>query len=268
MNPYGYFYDPVIGPGAPSPAQYVLHRRGPKDYVLGCSFGYFDHPTGASYEVPHDVQDFRTDLASIPWAFAWLVPGMGKHLPAILLHDGLVTNEAERARVGQTHRGPPVTRVEADRIMRDAMAALEVGIVRRWLVWSAVAMATLWEREPRRRLWQALIVIHFGVIGLLGVLATLDLLNVRIGSWTPGLWWMRGGFWSELAGGAVGAAVLPVLFSLQPMWRHAGMRTAAVMGGIALALLLHVTVAVVVVYGVYLVLEKVVPDPAAGSAQG
>ena len=31
-----------------------------------------------------------TDLTSVPWLFTWLVPKTGAHLPAALLHDGLV----------------------------------------------------------------------------------------------------------------------------------------------------------------------------------
>ena len=111
-------------------------------------FGYRDPAYADPFVVPADVATFRTDLASIPWFFAWLVPGLGTHLPAVLLHDGLVVKPGE----GQTHVGPEATREEADRILRDAMASLGTPVVRRWLMWTAVILATAFStlRPPPR----------------------------------------------------------------------------------------------------------------------
>src|SRR5262245_6249041 len=57
--------------------------------------GYRDPRYQQPFIVPDDVDAFRTDLASIPWMFAWLVPGLGTHLPAVLLHDGLVVGRGQ-----------------------------------------------------------------------------------------------------------------------------------------------------------------------------
>ena len=117
-------------------------------------FGYRDPAYDEPFVVPKDVATFRTDLASIPWFFAWLVPGLGTHLPAVLLHDGLVVGPTE----GKTHIGPDVDREEADRILRDAMASLGTPVVRRWLMWTAVILATAFSTLRPRWRWAPLVV--------------------------------------------------------------------------------------------------------------
>lgn len=207
-------------------------------------FGYRDPRHPEPFVVPADVVTFRTDLASIPWFVAWLVPGLGTHLPAVLLHDGLVVGRTE----GKTHIGPDVDREEADRILRDAMASLGTPVVRRWLMWTAVILATAFsELRPRWR-WAPLVVGTLGVIAVLGVLATLDLFDV-----VEVLPWMSDRSWLvELAGGAAFALVIPLAISV--LWGH--LWKAGAIAGVALALLLHVTAAVALVYGIYWVIER------------
>ena len=79
--------------------------------------------------VPAPDTHFRTDLTSVPTVFLWLVPTVGTHLPAALLHDALVYDEDEP----KTYQGPDTTPEEADRIFRDAMPGLGVARIRRWL---------------------------------------------------------------------------------------------------------------------------------------
>lgn len=45
-------------------------------------FGYRDPAYADPFVVPAAVATFRTDLASIPWFFAWLVPGLATPWPA------------------------------------------------------------------------------------------------------------------------------------------------------------------------------------------
>ncbi len=259
MSGVSYFFDPVLGASEPSEPQIVLHRRDVGEYALGCRFGYFDATTQAEYLVPSDIASFRTDLASIPWFFAWLVPALGTHIPAALLHDGLVVEVGGEP----THIGPPVERLEADRIFRDAMKVQGTRVVRRWIVWTAVALATLWTEGTARFTSTAMkvaLIINFGLVALLGVLATLELLNAEIGGYSIAIPWMPGGIVTQVLGGAVGAVVLPLLLSVQ-RWLWPGETWKAVaIGGVALALLLHVTAALIVVYGFYLGLEWLSPD--------
>lgn len=233
------FYDPATGGTMvlqlePDGARFRLLRQ----------FAYRDPRHAEPFVVPADVATFRTDLASIPWFFAWLVPGLGTHLPAVLVHDALVVKPGE----GKTHVGPDVDREEADRILRDAMASLGTPLVRRWLMWAAVILATaVSDLRPRWR-WVTVVAATLLGIGGLGVVATLDLLDVA-----DVLPWMGHRGWTvELAGGAAFALLIPLALSLLwgRLWR------AGAIAGIALALLLHVTLAVVTVYGVYWLIEK------------
>lgn len=74
---------------------------------------------------PQDEDEpFRTDLTSVPDLFTWLVPRTGSHLPAALVHDGLIYDPAEPASYDAAEAVP---RIEADRIFRDAMADLAQG---------------------------------------------------------------------------------------------------------------------------------------------
>lgn len=206
-------------------------------------FAYRDPRYEEPFVVPADVATFRTDLASIPWFFAWLVPGLGTHLPAVLVHDALVLMPGE----DKTHLGPDVDREEADRILRDAMASLGTPFLRRWLMWTAVMLATAFSALRPRARWVPTVIGTLGIIVVLGVIATLDLFDAL-----DVLPWMGERRWFvELATGALFAVLVPLALSV--LW---GRRwRVGLIAGIALALLLHVTVAVAVVYGTYWLLE-------------
>lgn len=216
-------------------------------------FGYRDPAYADPFIVPSDVATFRTDLASIPWFFAWLVPGLGTHLPAVLLHDGLVVGATE----GKTHIGPDIDREEADRILRDAMASLGTPLVRRWLMWTAVILATAFSTLRPRWRWAPLVVGTLLLVAALGVIATLDLIDVA-----DVLPWMGDRPWAtELLLGAAFAVLVPLVASVLwgRLWR------AAAIAGLALALLLHVTVVVATVYGIYWLLERLASAPEGAS---
>ncbi len=216
-------------------------------------FGYRDPAYGDPFIVPADVATFRTDLASIPWFFVWLVPGLGTHLPAVLLHDGLVVGPTE----GKTHIGPDVDREEADRILRDAMASLGTPVVRRWLMWTAVILATAFSTLRPRWRWAPLVVATLLLVAGLGVVATLDIIDVA-----DALPWMGDRPWAvELLLGGAFALVVPLIISVLwgRLWR------AAAIAGVALALLLHVTVVVAAIYGIYWLLERLASAPEGAS---
>jgi Protein of unknown function (DUF1353) len=216
-------------------------------YRIVRQFGYRDPGhEGKPFVVPDDVDTFSTDLASIPWMFTWLVPGLGTHLPAVLLHDGLVVGRGRPP----THIGPDVDRVEADRILRDAMASLGTPRLRRWLMWTGVTFATCWSDVPHRWWWRLVMPVTLGIVGLLGVLATLDLADV----WDVLPWMGDRPWWVEIPSGAALALLIPLVLAalwLQ-FWR------AGAIAGVALAFLLHVTAAVVIVYGIYSVAERLI----------
>jgi hypothetical protein len=210
--------------------------------------------------VPAD-KTFRSDLTSVPDVFAWLVPRTGLHLPAALLHDGLVHDPNSPA----TYIGPSVTRAQADRIFRDAMFDLGAGFFRRWLMWSAVSLATVWaglstptreaaQGKPVKRSvalcnWYYRVVVFgsLGAIAVLGTLATLDGLD-----WWDGVFWMpEGSHVAEFGRGLAAAVGTPLVLSV--FWLK--LQPAGAITGVALALLLHVTAALVVLTVAFQILE-------------
>jgi hypothetical protein len=206
-----------------------------------------------TFVVPRDLRVWTTDFASVPWFFVWLVPKSGTHLPAALVHDGLVDEPPN-------YIGPAITRDDADLVFKEAMADLGTGVVRRWLIWTAVTLATIFLRQVgpagSRARWYYVAVagITLAIVVWLGVLATLDVLDVALN--VPGLFelpWMRSEtFWIDVIGGAAGAVVIPALLGL--LWGR--FWPAGVIAGIALAFLLHVSVIILALTGVYVGLEK------------
>ena len=235
--------DPGHGPMKlqlqPDGAEFELLRR----------IGYRDPKYADPFVFPIDTTTFRTDLASIPWVFAWLVPGLGSHLPAVLVHDALVLGKGEPVE----HYGPRVDREEADRILRDAMASLGTPVVRRWLIWTGVTIATAAADLRPRWYWLTVVIATLVGIASLGIVATLDLLDV----WDVLPWMGDKPWYVEVWRGLIAAIVIPLLVSVA--WRR--LWPAGAIAGVALAVLLHVTIAVALVGGAYYVLEWLVSRP-------
>ena len=229
-----------------------IDGAGHESFSLGRAVGYDDRRLGRLL-VPADTR-FRTDLTSVPWLFTWLVPRTGRHLPAALVHDGLV-GDADHPPSYVSEEGHVVARDEADRVFRDAMGDLGTGPVRRWLVWAAVAVATIFvgsETWSRRQWWHYRIAAAatVGLVLVLGTLATFDLVDVGVR-----LPWMGERSWpAELVGGFAGAVAIPSLLALT--WGR--FRVAGVISGVALALLLHVSAALLLLTGLYQAAEAVV----------
>lgn len=261
------FYDggtlpTATGPGeAPDPAEemrIVLERHaeeGVETFSLERRLAYLDRHLGELL-VPA-TPDFRTDLTSVPALFTWLVPKTGAHLPAALLHDALVAGHADPASYVSTD-GHRVDRVEADRIFRDAMADTGTGVIRRWIVWTAVTVATIFVGRvlpwtPAKR-WSYRVAAGLTIttIVYLGYSSTADLFDR---SWLLAVavpWMGERSTWAELVGGFSGAIVVPLALSL--LWGR--LRMAGAIAGVVLAVLLHVTVGLAVIGAAYVLLER------------
>ena len=74
----------------------------------------------------------RTDFASIPGQLRWFVPKYGRYNRAAVLHDWLSARADRRE----------FDRADADGIFRRSMRELGVGLLRRWLMWAAVRLAS------------------------------------------------------------------------------------------------------------------------------
>ena len=240
------FFNADIGVG--SPLEIELNRRFVHDleeWSLAKRIGYSDRHHAVPFEVPPSPPFvFTSDLTSVPQMFTWLVPKTGAHLPAALLHDGLVWNPATEK---QSYVGDTVDRVEADRIFRDAMADLGTPLIRRWLIWSAVSLATVAGLKPRPRAIACYLTL-LAVLAL-GYVATLDLFDkVEVLPWMGDRPW-----WIELIAGVTLAVVIPAVLSL--VW-FTEIRWAGFIAGVALAVLLHVTLAIVAITAVYQLAER------------
>ena len=95
----------------------------------------FERPPGSALDervvVPPDTSG-RTDLASVPSLFWWLIASYGNHTRASLLHDALYVDEG----------APPVPRRTADRLFLTALrepGPQKGGAFRHWLMWAAVS---------------------------------------------------------------------------------------------------------------------------------
>lgn len=159
--------------------------------------------------VPPSTGDFNSDLTSVPALFTWLVPKTGRHLPATLLHDGLHHPPGDQTYISS--KGFTVRRVEADRVLRDAMADAGTARIRRWLVWSAVATATMLDGSGTG--WSKGLMLYYRataaltvlLILALGIYASFDLFDAGI----PTLPWMDSRPWSvALVAGLSGAVVI------------------------------------------------------------
>lgn len=243
----------------------VLERHtddGLERFSMERRIAYLDRRLGEIL-VPAD-REFRTDLTSVPALFTWLVPKTGAHLPAALLHDALVAGSDPESYVVAGSRR--IDRVEADRVFRDAMADTGTGVIRRWIVWTAVTVATIFVGRdlpwPRWRTWSYRLAASTTTASILylGYSATGDLFDR---SWwgAANLPWMAGGWWRELFGGLSGAIVIPLALSL--LWGR--LRIAGAVAGVMLAVLLHVTVALAAISTLYLALEWLARRSTAGA---
>jgi uncharacterized protein DUF1353 len=79
---------------------------------------------------PSDLKS--TDLASIPPPMRWWVNTYGVHTPAALIHDRFIGGALP----------PKVTEPHIDRYFRFMLRASGVRLIKRWVMWSAVALRT------------------------------------------------------------------------------------------------------------------------------
>jgi hypothetical protein len=250
---------PGIPPDPDASPRIVLERHtdnGLELFSLERRIAYRDRHVGELL-VPARV-GFRTDLTSTPAIFTWLVPKTGAHLPAALLHDGLVEDPGGGGPSYTSTDGHRIDRVQADRIFRDAMADTGTGVIRRWIVWAAVALATIfagdgtpWSTALRWR-YRLAAVATIGLVAWLGWSATADLFDA---SWPAALdlpWMGERPFATELVGGLAGAIVVPLVLSLT--WGR--FWVAGAIGGVMLAVLLHVTAGILAILLGYQLAER------------
>lgn len=212
-------------------ARVVLEQTGATTFTIVEPFRYVDAVSLEEYVVPDPRwgEQEETDLASVPGILLWFVPRYGNHTLPALLHDQLVDFDLVE------------NREKADRIFRDAMGEQGVHLLRRWLMWAAVSIATM---TVGRRWLLAPIIVWLGAFGLLAFRLTPPFAAWHV---PPFEWLVDIPWWSAAIAAALGPAVLAVLWGRRLV--------VGIMSGYGAFLFAVPIVAILLALGVYWVLE-------------
>jgi hypothetical protein len=194
------------------PASFVFEQISDENFRIPEGLGFQYNPAGDdAIRVTRDTLP-STDFASIPRYMSWLVSRHGRHTPAALVHDQLVSDGMEFE-----------ARKRADRAFLEMLDDLDVPPVQSRVMWTAVTLATRfhgpWAAKAGVVLWAALAVAGIGL--LVWGLVTLTLWMILAALAAPAvaalLW---GGQRSAglIAGYALPVIAVPALVSLVGYW--------------------------------------------------
>jgi hypothetical protein len=127
------------------PACFKLQQVADNDFVLLESFNFIS-VDGKKLPVTSEFLG-PTDLASIPSFLGWFARRHGRHTPAALLHDQLITHHPER--LPEELRMPPE---KADLLFRQVLRASGVALVKSWVLWTGVTLLTRWRSKLSTKL--------------------------------------------------------------------------------------------------------------------
>lgn len=110
----------------------VLLDRSRAEYALVYPLVYDSAVLNRTIVVP---AGFVTDFGSVPRLLEWAVSGEDSHLlPGSIVHDYLYRQ------AGRLPDGTVVSRIDADRLLIEAMAARGAGWAKRNAVWTAIRL--------------------------------------------------------------------------------------------------------------------------------
>ncbi|MEO9329706.1 DUF1353 domain-containing protein [Gordonia aurantiaca] len=178
-------------------------------------------------------EDNPTDLASIPRFMRWFEDAYGRHTLAAILHDELITETV--------NSGALESDVLADRFFREMMRTSGVPWLKRWIMWSAVALRTRWVAGGLRRLSLVLWLL----LSLLGITMFVGSLGASAFDWP---WPLSAPVWSLLAS-------LVLIFLAAPLWGRQWM--AGLISAVGASWLVPAGAAAGIAGIVYLLLERV-----------
>jgi hypothetical protein len=143
--------------------------------------------------------DSLTDLASIPQFLRWFANSYGEHTLAAIIHDRLITSTPNG---GCLHSD-----VVADRFFREMLHGCGTPFVKRWVMWTAVALRTRWKAGG----WKRAKVAAWALSSVVGIGGTIWLLvagqplaAIALGF---GLLLVAGVLWGRQWGAAIFAAI-------------------------------------------------------------
>jgi hypothetical protein len=105
-----------------------------------------------------------TDLASVPRYMRWFEGAYGVHTLAAIIHDDLIQDEPNSLPLGDD--------TLADRFFREMMQSAGVPWLKRWIMWSAVALRSRWAVGGVRRL-SVLLWVVLSAVGITSFVAAL-----------------------------------------------------------------------------------------------
>jgi hypothetical protein len=253
----------------------LLRQVGPNTFQLAGGFRYtmYKKPN-VHWDVPrHDPtgrfdqgDNNSTDLASVPSWLWWFIASYGRHSRAALLHDHLIDLDE-------------VTDKDADLAFRNALLESKVPFLRRWLMWGAVSMRTMWASAWWWKLAVLALAVHvvaFAAALVYAISSSWEALDGVLAwpfvhlVWSPlewlwglavvnrlvdFLWWVPGHLWSVLDRLLPGTAwweVVSIGVAGLLFWRKRWLIT---LTGIALVAL--PTLAIFAARAVYYALEEV-----------
>ena len=203
-------------PGTADAPDWTLRRLDTGRYQLLAPVEYLECE-GWSHVVHAHADGRDTDFASVPWFLTWLVPKDGRHTPAAILHDACIGG-AEGVDYTTTRPGG-IDDQHADFLFREAMQHAHVGVLRRWMMWTAVSLRTMWcgpDGQPRRVVVAALAAIA-AVWSVVAALVALDVPDFEQGGWHLPWFGSRPAveeMWHGLVVIAAGSAVCALLIGL------------------------------------------------------
>lgn len=115
--------------------------------------------------------DNPTDLASIPRFMRWFENPYGRHSLAALIHDELITDDVNGGRLGSD--------TLSDRFFREMMGSSGVPWLKRWIMWSAVALRSRFAAGGLRR-WS---VVAWVALSVVGMACAVDALGAWVLDW-------------------------------------------------------------------------------------
>jgi hypothetical protein len=147
-----------------------------------------------------------TDLASIPRYMRWFETAYGLHTLAAIIHDNLIVDEP--------NGGVLKDDTLSDRFFREMMKAAGVKWLKRWIIWSAVALRSRWAVGGWRR-WA---VIGWLLLAVTGLTAFVWSIGASLGWASPVDSWAlllvalvlpfaAAGLWGKQYGGALVATI-------------------------------------------------------------
>jgi hypothetical protein len=207
--------EPFSALGDPDqPALFVVEQISDKDFRIPVDLGFQYNPqTGEPITVTCTSLP-KTDFASIPRFMSWFVSRHGRHTPAALVHDKLVTDGM-----------PFADRKQADRLFLEMMDDLEVPPVQSRVMWAAVVLATRRKGTAASKIgltvWAAL--AAGGICLFVWGVSTLTPWMIAVALLGPAaaaLFWGDQRSAGLVAGYALPVVALPALASLLGYWAY------------------------------------------------